>query len=163
MACELNKTFLVGNLTADPKVRIVSNDRAVCHFTLASNRRFKTADGLAKEDVLFIDCEAWGRTAELVGQYLTKGSSCLVDGRLKLDSWVDKDGGKRSKIVLVAESVQFLNKSNREGGEDTRDAREDQETANPPQTVARPAASRASRPAPAPVPVSAPGDDEPPF
>lgn len=162
MSCELNLLLLSGNLVADPKVRVVKNDRMVVHFTMASNRRYKTADGLPKDEVLFIDCEAWGRTAELVGQYLVKGSPCLVQGRLQLHCWEDPKGGRRSKIEVVADRVQFMPRSHREAAEDGPHASEDQEAANPPTTGSRPSAARSSRPAPVPVPVGA-GDDEPPF
>jgi single-strand DNA-binding protein len=103
----LNKVLIAGNLTRDPQIKFFANEKAVANFGLAINRRFKAANGEAKEDVVFVDVEAWGRTAELVGQYLVKGRSCFIEGRLKLDQWEDKDGQKRSKLTVVAESVQF--------------------------------------------------------
>jgi single-strand DNA-binding protein len=119
MALNLNSVFLAGHLTRDPQVKTLANDRAVAEFGLAINRRYKTADGVPKEDSTFIDVEAWGRTAELVGQYLSKGSPCYLEGRLKLDSWQDKDGSKRSRLKVVADSVQFLGRpKNAEGGGD---------------------------------------------
>lgn len=103
-----NRVLLAGNLTRDPEVKFFANERAVASFGLAINRKFKGPDGELKEEVTFIDVEAWGRTAELVGQYLTKGSSCFIEGRLRLDAWDDKKTGeKRTKIKVVAESVQF--------------------------------------------------------
>src|SRR5690242_4041623 len=117
MALQLNRVLLAGNLTRDPQVRFFANERAVADFGLAINRRYKTADGQMKEEVTFVDVEAWGRTAELVGQYLTKGRACFVEGRLRLDSWEDKkDGQKRSKLKVVADNVQFLD-SNRDRGQ----------------------------------------------
>jgi len=104
----INRVMLAGNLTRDPVVRMFGNDRAVANFSLAINHRYKSADGSVKEDVTYVDIEAWGRTAELVGQYLSKGRSCFIEGRLKLDNWEDKDGSKRSKLKVVADSVQFL-------------------------------------------------------
>lgn len=154
MAANINRVLIAGNLTRDPQVRFLANEQAVANFGIAVNRRFKGADGQMKEEVTFVDVEAWGRTAELVGQYLTKGRACFVEGRLKLDNWEDKDGQKRSKLKVVAENVQFLDSSRREGGpgpaasggHETGDA-----DASPP-----PAAR-------GPAPAAAPLDDEPPF
>lgn len=108
MSFNYNRVTIAGNLTRDPEVRFLAGERAVAHFSLAINRRWKDKDGQAQEEALFVDCEAWGRTAELVGQYLTKGSGAFIEGRLKLDAWEDKDGQKRSKIKVVADSVQFI-------------------------------------------------------
>lgn len=149
MAVAINRVLLGGNLTRDPQVRFFSNERAVADFGLAINRKFKGGDGQMKEEVTFIDIEAWGRTAELCGQYLTKGRSCFVEGRLKLDSWEDKQGQKRQKLKVIADSVQFLDSGQRHS--------QDGEAADPsPYENAREPAPR--RPAPA-----AATDDEPPF
>lgn len=110
MSFNLNRVQLAGHLTRDPESRQIGPDRQVCNFGLAINRRFKGKDGEAKEDTVFLDCEAWGRTAELVSQYLTKGAPAYIEGALKLDQWEDKDGQKRSKVKVVADSVQFLGK-----------------------------------------------------
>lgn len=109
MSFNYNRVTLAGNLTRDPQVRVFANERVVADFGLAINRRFKGPDGQQKEETTFVDVEAWGRTAELVGQYLTKGSPCFIDGRLRLDAWDDKKTGeKRSKVKVVADSVQFI-------------------------------------------------------
>lgn len=113
MAVSLNRVILAGNLTRDPQVRFLANEQAVANFGLAVNRRFKGSDGQMKEETTFVDIEAWGRTAELVGQYLTKGRACFIEGRLKLDSWDDKDGQKRQKLKVVADNVQFMDSGNR--------------------------------------------------
>lgn len=107
MSVNINKVMLAGNLTRDPEVKSLANEQHVAKFSLAMNRKFKSGDEM-KEEVTFVECEAWGRTAELVGQYLAKGRSCFVEGRLKLDSWEDKEGKKRSSLKVVADSVQFL-------------------------------------------------------
>lgn len=114
MSINLNRVTIAGNLVRDPQVRFLANDKAVASFGLAINNRFKSSDGTMKEDTTFVDIEAWGRTAELVGQYLTKGKACLIEGRLKLDTW-EKDGAKHSKLKVVADNVQFL--SAKEDGE----------------------------------------------
>lgn len=115
MAVAINKVLLAGHLTRDPQVRFLANEKAVANFGLAINHRYKSGNEM-KEEVTFVDCEAWGRTAELVGQYLTKGRACFVEGRLKLDSWDDKDGQKRQKLKVVADSVQFLDSGKRGDG-----------------------------------------------
>ena len=157
MAIRLNKVFVAGNLTRDPQVRFLANEKAVANFGLAVNRSFRTADGDNREEVAFLDIEAWGRTAELCGQYLTKGRGCVVEGRLKMDSWEDKDGNKRNKIVIVAENVQFLG-GRGEGGDGGDEAGGSESSSyQSPSSAPR----RAS--APAPGPVGADADDEPPF
>ncbi len=154
MAVAINRVLLGGNLTRDPQVRFLANERAVANFGLAINRRFKGADGQMKEEVTFVDIEAWGRTAELVGQYLTKGRACFIEGYLKLDSWDDKDGQKRQKLKVVADNVQFLDSGNR-GGDGRAPAAEGEPAGDMP---APSPSAKPSRPAPAPA-----GDDEPPF
>jgi single-strand DNA-binding protein len=115
MAGNLNKVLLMGNLTRDVEIRHTSGNSAVGNFGLAVNRRFKTQSGEQREETTFIDCEAWGRTAEVMGQYLSKGRPVFIEGRLKLDQWEDKNGGgKRSKLSVVVESFQFID--SREGG-----------------------------------------------
>lgn len=148
----INRVFLAGNLTRDPQVRFLANERAVAEFGLAINRRYKAPDGSLKEETTFVDIEVWGRQAELCGQYLTKGRSCFVEGRLKLDTWEDKkDGSKRSKLRVVADNVQFL------GAPTKGEAAADPEAAEgaPEALEGRPPARSAVPPPPA--------DDEPPF
>lgn len=119
MSLNLNHVIISGNLTRDPEIRQLAEGKMVTHFSIANNRKWKGNDGIQHEEVNFIDCEAWARTAEMVGQYLTKGSGCVVLGRLKLESWTDKEGGKRSKLKVVVESVQFV--GSRSKGEDGMD------------------------------------------
>ncbi|MDA3962113.1 MAG: single-stranded DNA-binding protein [Planctomycetota bacterium] len=116
MAANYNRVIIAGNLTRDPQVRFFSNERALADIGLAVNRRWRDRDGNQQEETTFVDVECWGRTAELVGQYLAKGRSCLVEGRLKLDQWEDKDGNRRSKLKVVADNVQFLDGRGEGGG-----------------------------------------------
>ena len=116
MAVNVNKVFVAGNLTRDPEVRFFANERAVANIGIACNRKWRDRDGNQQEETTFIDVECWGRTAELVGQYLSKGRACLIEGRLKLDQWEDKDGNKRSKMKVVADNVQFLDGPGSGGG-----------------------------------------------
>ena len=113
-----NKIILMGNLTRDPELRYTPKGTAVAKLGLAVNRTWKTETGETKEDVLFIDIEAFSRQAETIGQYLKKGSPILVEGRLRMDTWDDKQTNqKRTKILVTAENVRFLGSGQpREGG-----------------------------------------------
>ncbi len=104
---EMNKVFLIGNLTQDPDVRSLSSGTTVAEFGLAVNRRYKDKNGELREDVLFIQVESWARLAEFCGDYLKKGKRVFVEGRLKMDSWEAKDGTKRSRIKVRADRIQF--------------------------------------------------------
>tara|TARA_E500000318_G_scaffold5598_2_gene5765 strand:- start:77697 stop:78164 length:468 start_codon:yes stop_codon:yes gene_type:complete len=109
MAGSFNKVMLMGNLTRDVEIRHTGSNTAVGNFGIAVNRRYKTQSGEQREEVTFVDCEAWGRTAEVMSQYLSKGRSVFIEGRLKLDQWEDKNGGgKRSKLSVVVENFQFV-------------------------------------------------------
>ena len=111
----LNKVFLIGNLTRDPELRVTPKGTAICQFGIAVNRQFKDESGATRDETTFVDIEAWGKQGELVSKYLTKGSPAMVEGRLKLDQWEDKQTGqKRSKMKVVLDNVQFL--SSRPGG-----------------------------------------------
>ncbi len=106
----MSKVFLIGNLTRDPELKYTPGGAAVCEFAMAINRAYTNKQTNQKvEEVSFIDCTAWAKTAELVAQYLKKGSQAHVEGRLQQDRWEDKNNGqKRSKIRVVAERVIFL-------------------------------------------------------
>jgi single-strand DNA-binding protein len=104
----LNKVMLIGNLTRDPDLKYTPGNQAVCEIGLAVNRKYRTKEGEDREETTFVDCEAWGKQAEVLKQYMTKGKPLFVEGRLKLDTWEDKDGGKRSKMRVVIENFQFL-------------------------------------------------------
>jgi len=104
-----NKIILVGNLTRDPQMRYLPSQMAVTDFGLAVNHKFKTKTGEDREEVLFIDCSAFGKQGEIINQYCQKGKQILVEGRLKYDTWEDKQGGgKRSKHSVVVDNFQFL-------------------------------------------------------
>jgi single-strand DNA-binding protein len=111
-----NKIVLVGNLTRDPQMRYLPSQTAVVDFGLAVNHKFKTKSGEDKEEVLFVDCVAFGKPGEVINQYCQKGKQLLIEGRLKFDTWEDKQGGgKRSKHSVVVENFQFL--GDRAGGQ----------------------------------------------
>jgi single-strand DNA-binding protein len=103
-----NKIILAGNLTRDVEVRYTQSGSAIGNTAIATSRKFKSATGEQKEEVLFVDLTFFGRTAEIANQYLRKGSKVLVDGRLKLDQWTAQDGSKRSKHSVTVENLQML-------------------------------------------------------
>ena len=109
-----NKVILVGNLSRDVELKYTPNGTAVAQFGIATNRTYKdTNTGESKQEVMFIDVKVFGKIAETANQYLHKGSKALVEGRLVLDQWVDKNGYKKSKHSIVAEKVVFMDtKSN---------------------------------------------------
>ena len=104
-----NKVIIGGNITRDPELKYTPKGTAVCKIGMAINRTWKNDAGEKMEEVCFVDVDAFGRTAENIGQYMKKGSQMLVEGRLKLDQWDDKQTGqKRQRLGVVAESVQFI-------------------------------------------------------
>lgn len=111
-----NKVIIVGNLTRDPEVRFIPSGSAVCDISLAVNSQWTDKrSNERKEEVTFVEVTLWGRTAEIAGEYLAKGRPVLIEGRLQQDSWEDKETGqKRSKLKVVAESMQLL--GSRDGG-----------------------------------------------
>jgi single-strand DNA-binding protein len=146
-----NKVILMGNLTRDPELRYTPKGMAIAKIGLAVNRVWTNEAGEKKEEVTFVDVDIFGRTAENVGQYMRKGRPILIEGRLKLDQWDDKQTGqKKSKMGVVAETVQFLGSAPGAG--------EGGAPAAP--RVARPAASAS---APESADSESPPDDDVPF
>jgi single-strand DNA-binding protein len=109
-----NKVMLMGNLTRDVELKQTPNNQPVAEIGIAVNRKFRTRDGEDREETTFVDCEAWGRTAETMAKYLSKGRPVFIEGRLKLDQWEDREGNKRSKLRVVIENFQFVD--SRPGG-----------------------------------------------
>ncbi len=103
-----NKVLLMGNLTRDPQLSYLPSQTAVVEFGLAVNRRWKGQDGENREETCFVDCRAFGRLAENINKYLTKGRPLFVEGRLTFDSWTAQDGSRRSKHRVTVENFQFL-------------------------------------------------------
>ncbi len=108
MAGSVNKVFLMGNLTRDVQVKHTANTTAVANLGLAVNRRYKNAGGEMQEETTFVDCEAWGRTAETMGKYLSKGRPVFIEGRLRLNEWEDREGNRRSKLLVVVDTFTFV-------------------------------------------------------
>jgi single-strand DNA-binding protein len=157
----LNKVLLIGNLTRDPEVRYTSKGTAIAKFGLAMNRVWTSETGEKKEEVTFVDVDVFGRTAESVGQYMSKGSPIFIEGRLRLDQWNDKQtGDKRSRLGVVAERVQFLGSPKRgEAG----DAPAAERPARPSAPAASSAAPVAGDEAPPPTAGETEGGEDLPF
>jgi len=103
-----NKIFLLGNLTRDPQLSYTPNQTAVVDFGIATNRRWTAQDGTPREETCFVDCRAFGRQAENINKYLSKGRAVFIEGRLTLDTWTAQDGTRRSKHRVTVENFQFL-------------------------------------------------------
>jgi single-strand DNA-binding protein len=113
----LNKVLLMGNLTRDPELRVTPKGTPICQFSLAINRQFKMDSGETREEVIYVDVEAWGKQGETIAKYCTKGRPLYVEGRLRLDQWEDKNTKeKRSRMKVVLEQFQFLGDGRGGGG-----------------------------------------------
>jgi single-strand DNA-binding protein len=142
-----NKVILAGNLTRDPELRYTPKGTAIARIGLAINRTWKSETGETKEEATFVDIEAWGRQAEVIAQYMKKGRPLLIEGRLKLDQWEDKNTHqKQSKLKVVLESFSFIDSK---GGD----------TGSPMQRPA-PAAAIASEPSSIPAESEGPPPEE---
>ena len=111
-----NKVLLIGNLTRDPQLSYTPNQTAVVDFGLATNRKWTGQDGSQREETCFVDCRSFGRQAETINKYLTKGRSVFVEGRLTYDSWTAQDGSKRSRLRVTVESFQVMSSGGGAGG-----------------------------------------------
>lgn len=113
----LNKVLLIGNLTRDPEVKYLPSGQALAKFSVATSRYFKNRDGERQEETTFVDCEAWGKTAEFINQWFQKGKKIFVEGRLRQDSWEDRSTGqKRYKMLVVTDNVSFVDSKSSDGG-----------------------------------------------
>jgi single-strand DNA-binding protein len=148
-----NKVILLGNLTRDPEVRYTPKGTAVTELGMAVNRVYTAENGEKREETTFVDVTLWGRTAEIAGEYLKKGRPVLIEGRLQLDTWDDKQSGqKRSKLKVVGEGLQLI--GGRPGGGSGAGGGDEEGSGAP----------RSSKVAPPPKAApSAPDDDEIPF
>ena len=134
-----NKVILLGNLTRDPEVRYTPKGSAVCDLGIAINRQYTLDSGEKREEVTYVDVVLWSRLAEIAGEYLKKGRPIFIEGRLQLDTWDDKQSGqKRSKLRVVADSVQFIGGGSKDDATTAGDAIPEQAPVEP-------------APAPAPV------------
>jgi len=148
-----NKVILAGNLTRDPELRYTPKGTAVTKITLAVNRVWKSETGESKEEVSFVDVDIWGRQAEVIAQYMRKCRPLLVEGRLKQDTWEDKNTHqKQSKLKVVLETFCFIDSKGSEGGTTLTEA--------PRRSAAAPAGPAAAKPPESPENGEAPGAEE---
>jgi single-strand DNA-binding protein len=154
-----NKVILIGNLTRDPELRYSAKGTAVAKLSIAVNRSWKTETGEQREEVTYVDVDAFGRQAETIGQYFRKGRPIMIEGRLRLDTWEDKQTNqKRSRLGVVLESFQFLDYGGGRGSEAEAGTVPRNRTAPP--AAAAPAAAPPSGEEP---PGEPPGEEDVPF
>lgn len=129
-----NKVTLMGNLTRDPELRTIPSGQNVASFSLAVNRSWKNASGEQQEAVDYIDCNIWGKPAEIITQYMKKGSAILVSGRLQQRTW-EQEGQKRSKVEVVVEDFNFVGGGSGDGGSGSYSAPKDDSSSDAPKSA----------------------------
>ncbi len=146
----LNKVLLMGNLTRDPELRVTPKGTSICQFSLAINRQFKMESGESREEVIYVDVEAWGKQGETIAKFCVKGRPLYVEGRLRLDQWEDKTTKeKRSRMKVVLEQFQFLGEGRGgPGGAPSSPGEHDQSGGGSPERHSPPPRA-SSKPAPA--------------
>ena len=145
----LNKVMLIGNLTRDPELRYTPSGKAVADISLAINRVWNNEQGQKQEETIFVDVTLWSRQAELAQQYLTKGRGVYIEGRLQMDTWDDKETGKkRSRLKVVGDNLQFLPDGRGSAGGSGGGERPAQQTSRPPQQAQRPSPQQGASAAP---------------
>ncbi|HOX02311.1 MAG TPA: single-stranded DNA-binding protein [Candidatus Paceibacterota bacterium] len=151
-----NRVILIGNLTRDPELRYTPKGSPVSTIGIAVNRSWRDeATGTSHEETTFVDVDCFGRSAENISKYMKKGRPILIEGRLRQDSWEDKQGQKRSKLVVVCENFRFIDSGNRNAP--AEDGPPPARAANPPP----PNSSRAAEPAPSSAAPETPADNSP--
>ncbi|MDR1590901.1 MAG: single-stranded DNA-binding protein [Puniceicoccales bacterium] len=116
-----NKVILLGNLTRDPEMRTTNSGLAICKLGVATTRVSRGSDGESHEETVFVDVDAFGKQAEVIGRYFTKGRPIFIEGRLRLDQWETSAGEKRSKLCIVLESFQFISSARFDDGNNETD------------------------------------------
>jgi len=154
----LNKVLLMGRLTRDPELRYLPSGSSVAEFGLAVNRNYTDKNGAKQEETCFIDVKAWGRQAEVLSQYLSKGRQVFIEGRLSLDQWETNDGQKRSKLRVVVEGFQFIDSGQARSAE-AEAGNAPESYSGQPQGGGAPAYGRPAAPSGGPPPAPAPDDD----
>lgn len=136
MARGFSKAIIMGNLTRDPELRTTPNGASVCSFSVAVNRTYRDGSGNNVDQVSFLDCSAWGKLGETVGQYAKKGTGVLVSGRLEQRSWEDKASGqKRSRVEIVVEDFSFLPRGGQTNDTDSSATNNNTASAGAPEVV----------------------------
>lgn len=144
----VNVVILMGNLTRDPELRKTQGGQTVSDLGLAVNERYKNQAGEEVKKTCFVDITVWGKQAESCAKFLRKGSPALVEGKLQFDQWESPEGGKRSKLRVVAERVRFLSGAGGGAGRDDEGGADDEPVAAPAQTSRPPQLAPARRPLP---------------
>ena len=144
----LNRVFLIGNLTRDPEIRYIPSGKAVADLNMAINRKYRTTSGEFKEETCYVSVVAWERQAETAGEYLKKGSAIMVEGSLRYEQW-EKDGEKKSRLRVNADRIQFLDRLKRPV-----------EPSEAPEAGQRPAAPAAAGEPSEPAASAAPGEEK---
>jgi single-strand DNA-binding protein len=143
----LNKVLFAGRLTRDPQLKYLSNQTPICEVGAVYNRKFRTQAGEDREEVCFVDCTAFGKTAEAINQHFLKGKEIFIEGHLKYDAWEDKNGGgKRSKLTIVIDQFQFVGPRTGDGGDASGGGDGGRPASHPSRPAARPARAGAGRP-----------------
>jgi len=119
-----NKVILLGNMTRDPQLSYTPNQTAVVDFGLATNRKWRGQDGNQRDETCFVDCRMFGKRAEVINKYCSKGNPLFVEGRLTFDSWQAQDGSKRSKLRVTVENFEFIGTGQRSAGGSSQGADE---------------------------------------
>ncbi len=114
----VNRVIVMGNLTRDPELRYTPSGAAVTSFGLGINRRFRDGSGAPKDEATFVEIVAWGKQAEVCGEYLAKGRLVLIEGRLRQERWETREGEGRSVLKVVADRIQFLGNGRPQAAED---------------------------------------------
>ena len=122
-----NKVIMAGRLTRDPQLSMLPSNTPVCDFGMAINRKWKSQSGEMRDDTCFIDLRIYGRRAEVINQYMSKGRPLMIEGRLEYQHWEGKDGVKRSKHIVIVENFEFLGSGQREPTEINQLVRESEE------------------------------------
>ena len=120
-----NKVILAGNLTRDPQLSVLPSNTPVCEFGMAINRKWRSQDGEMRDETCFVDLRMYGRRADVINKYMSKGKPIMVEGRLKYDQWEAKDGGKRSKLYVIVDNFEFLGSGGGGGGRGESSSRDD--------------------------------------
>lgn len=131
MSASLNRVFVIGNLTRDPELRYIPSGQPVASFTIAVNRKYSDQNGGRKEETTFLRVVAWAKLAEICNQYLQKGSSVFIEGRLQSRSWQAQDGSKRTTLEIIAQSVQFLSRPSGASGGGSQNTQSSAPAASP--------------------------------
>ncbi len=148
-----NKVILMGNLTRDPQLSYLPSNTPVSEMGIAVNRRYRRQDGESGEETLFIDCRAYGRQGEILANYVSKGSPLMIEGRLQLSQWQDREGNPRSKHRVIIENFQFM-------GGGTPSGSSEPPTSTPPSSSPSPPPSSPSAPAASQEEPPGPGEDD---